>query len=485
MADSTTLQRLSLRQLIWACLGVMAAAFVVVSAAAVAGQVGVARAVEQLSNEVVPIQGEVDVLWRAFTDQEAAQRSFMLTGSPTSLELFDAGAAIADRMLTHLRQELSGDPAGSALLDRIAGAAAAWATDAAEPQIAARRSGPLPAERQAGMTLESERLFDQLRTELRALAAHTDDMAAAQVARIQSVQQTAGIIQAIGAVMLVFSVAGAVIAARRLLTRPVKALVEGVKRVADGDYDRPISRPGLRETAEIADAVEQMRLSLRASTDRLVDSELRDEQARIAAELNDRVIQRVFGLGLGLTAASARQDSDLQPFIDETDIIIRDLREVIFNLDHAISPLGRATRIRAALVDVVEGTVSALGFRPALQFEGPVDEIPVPPELHAAVLAVVREALSNVVRHSRATAAGVTVEAAEDELRITVRDNGVGMPVDGLMGRGRRNIASQAEQFGGKATMRNADSGTGAVVEWTVPLRPAGHPDTVVARGSP
>ena len=72
MADSMTLQRLSLRQLIWACLGVMAAAFVVVSAAAVAGQVGVARAVEQLSNEVVPIQGEVDVLWRAFTDQEAA-----------------------------------------------------------------------------------------------------------------------------------------------------------------------------------------------------------------------------------------------------------------------------------------------------------------------------------------------------------------------------------------------------------------------------
>ncbi|QZT58191.1 CHASE3 domain-containing protein [Mycolicibacterium austroafricanum] len=479
MADSTTLQRLSLRQLIWACLGVMAAAFVVVSAAAVAGQVGVARAVDELSNEVVPIQGEVEVLRRAFTDREAGQRSYLLTGNPASLEPFDAGAVTADRMLTHLREELAGDPTGSALLDRVAAAAAAWTTDAAEPQIAARRSGPVPADEQASMTLESGRVFDRLRTELRALAAHTDAMAEAQLMQIQSVQRTANIVQAVGAVMLVLSVIGAVIAVRCLLTRPVGMLVDRVKRVADGDYDRPIIRPGLRETAEIADAVEQMRLSLRASTDRLIDSELRDEQARIAAELNDRVIQRVFGLGLGLTAASARRDPDLQPFIDETDVIIRDLREVIFNLDHAVSPLGRPSRIRSAIIDVVEGSVSALGFTPTLEIAGPVDDTPIPPELHAAVLAVVRESLSNVVRHSRATAAGVTIEVTGDKLRITVRDNGVGLASDNMMGRGRRNIASQAEQFGGTATVSTADSGTGTVVEWAVPLQPVGHLDAV------
>ncbi|WP_263997491.1 sensor histidine kinase [Mycolicibacterium vanbaalenii] len=73
----------------------------------------------------------------------------------------------------------------------------------------------------------------------------------------------------------------------------------------------------------------------------------------------------------------------------------------------------------------------------------------------------------------------MTIEVTGDKLRITVRDNGVGLASDNMMGRGRRNIASQAEQFGGTATVSTADSGTGAVVEWAVPLQPVGHLDAV------
>lgn len=137
--------------------------------------------------------------------------------------------------------------------------------------------------------------------------------------------------------------------------------------MADGDYDQPVHRTGPREVADLSEAVERMRVSLRASTDRLVDGELRDEQARIAADLHDRVIQRVFGLGLSLTSAASRGKPELQPFIDETDLIIRDLREVVFNLNRAFSP-GR--RLGSAIIDVLEGAVSALGFTPTLNFDG-------------------------------------------------------------------------------------------------------------------
>ncbi|WP_158021317.1 CHASE3 domain-containing protein [Mycolicibacterium chubuense] len=472
MTDSSILTRLSLRQLAWACLGVMTVIFVVVSAVSILGQIKVARAVDELSGHVVPIRADVEALRRAFTDQETGERGFLLTGNPVSLDPYNAGTATADQLLTDLHAKLAGDPEATRLLDGAADAAGAWRSQAADPQIAARGRGPLPADQQEGMALQGKRLFDTLRSRLRELAAYVDGQNDAQLSRIQSVQKTAAIVQAVGAAILLATLVVAVVVVDRLLTRPVNAMVEQVQRVADGDYDHPITATGPRETAEIGDAVEQMRESLRASTDRLVDSELRDEQARIAADLHDRVIQRVFGLGLGLTSASARRNPDLEPFIDETDAIIRDLREVIFNLHHAIAPPGRSTRMRAAIIDVVESSVAALGFTPTLQFEGPVDEAPIRPDLHAAVLAVVRESLSNVARHAQGTAAWVNVVVTASELRVIVRDNGIGVTDADVLGHGRRNIASRAEQFGGEATIGDVNPGAGAVVEWVVPLQP-------------
>ncbi|CAN3127457.1 CHASE3 domain-containing protein [Mycobacterium sp. smrl_JER01] len=471
MSENSGPRRLSLKQLIWACLGVIAAVFLAVSTVAVIGQIRVARAVDELSTQLDSVQRDVEVLRRAYVDQETGQRGYLLTGSAVTLEPYAAGVATAEETLTRLRADLADDPEAGVLLDRITAAAAAWTTEAAEPHIAVRREGPVSPQTEAGMALEGKRLFDRLRTELRALGAYTAALSEAQVVHIQAVQRTATTVQAVGAVILLLTVVGAVIVIRRLLTQPVRVLVQRVKEVAAGDDDRPLPRPGLRETTEIADAVEQMRLSLRASTDLLVDSELREEQARIAADLHDRVIQRVFGLGLGLTSASSRRNPDLEPFIDETDAIIRDLREVIFNLHQTIAPTGRSTRLRSAVIDVVEGSAPALGFSPTLQFDGPVDAAPLCPELYAAVLAVVREALSNVARHAGATAVAVNVEVSTDRLRIIVRDNGIGVSDQDVLGHGRRNIAARAAQFGGTATVCNNADGPGAVVEWIVPLQ--------------
>ncbi|WP_051226569.1 CHASE3 domain-containing protein [Mycolicibacterium iranicum] len=468
------MSRLSLRQLIGVCLGVVAGAFVVASAAAVIGQVTIARAVSELADRVVPIQRDVEQIRRAYNDQETGQRAFILTGNPASLDLYYFGKVVADELLANLREELADDRQGTEILDRVAAAATTWRTQAAGPQIDARRDGDTVAADQNETTLRNKQLFDQLRSELRSLAAYTDAMGENQLSRIQIAEKTSTVIQIIGVVVLVAGLIVTVILLQRLLTRPVNTLLREVKRVADGDYDQPIVRTGLRETAEIAEAVEHMRVSLRSSTDKLIDSELRDEQARMAADLHDRVIQRVFGLGLSLTSAASRRQPDLTPFIDETDAIIRDLREVIFNLHQAISPVGRSTRLRSAIIDIVEGSAAALGYNPTLQFDGPIEDAPICSGLHAAVLAVVREALSNTARHSRACAASVHVTVTDVELRVVVRDDGIGLSGDDVMGHGRRNIAARATQFGGSVTFSNAHDQTGAVVDWAVPLT---HPE--------
>ena len=109
--------------LIGVCLGVMAGAFVVASAAAVIGQVTIARAVSELADRVVPIQRDVEQIRRAYNDQETGQRAFILTGNPASLELYDFGKVVADELLARLRKELGDDRQGTEILDRVAAAA--------------------------------------------------------------------------------------------------------------------------------------------------------------------------------------------------------------------------------------------------------------------------------------------------------------------------------------------------------------------------
>lgn len=305
---------------------------------------------------------------------------------------------------------------------------------------------------------------------MRALAADVDELIDRQLEQIRDAQRAANIAQLTAASVALVTIIVALALTQRVLHRPLATLVDEVREISNGDYDAPIQHAGPREIAEVSDAVERMRENLRASTLRLVNSERRDEQARIAADLHDRIIQRVFALGLGLTSASARKCLDLEPFIDETDEIIRDLREVIFNLNASATPLDRPLQMRAAVIDIVESSVPALGFTPTLLFKGAVDETPISPALYAAVLAVVREALSNTARHSQADAATLCVGLSDGQLRIRLEDNDIGVSEFDRMGSGRRNIQNRARQFGGHAEIRNADPGPGTAVDWVVPL---------------
>ncbi len=226
----------------------------------------VARAVHNLSDRLIPIRSQTAELSRAYVDQETGQRAFLLTGNTVALELYEAGAATANRLVPELHRELAGMPAADRLLtlyeDELA-AAALWNTRAAAPQIAALRAGQVARAQLDQMVLEAKILFDKLRERFRALNAQIDILIDAEIRHIHSVLRTANISQYVAIGLLAAAVIGSVITVRRMLTQPVSRLVDTVRAVADGDYDQPISRGGPREIAEISAAVDDMRNRLR------------------------------------------------------------------------------------------------------------------------------------------------------------------------------------------------------------------------------
>ena len=209
---------------------------------------------------------------------------------------------------------------------------------------------------------------------------------------------------------------------------------------------------------ELADA--------RADQQRMMLLEDRD---RIARDLHDHVIQRLFAAGLGVqsVAASAGSDSGasrLNTIVDDLDETIRQIRTTIFELRGPLTP--QPSTVRSQVVDVIDEVVPMLGFSPALRFTGPVDTI-VPDEVAGDLIAVVREALSNIARHAHASAAAVEVTATPAQLTVDVADNGVGIG-ESKRRSGLANLARRAERYGGSLTLPDHE---GTQLRWTIPLK--------------
>jgi len=190
------------------------------------------------------------------------------------------------------------------------------------------------------------------------------------------------------------------------------------------------------------------------------------DRDRIARDLHDLVIQRLFATGLGLQGASRIAGDEvrerLATAVADLDLTIRDIRSTIFELQHAHSG-----SLRADVRGVVKEYVPTLGFTPLVRTTGPLDTV-VPRALADQVLAVLREALSNVARHAGADAAMVEVDATGHELALRVTDNGTGLPEDRDES-GLRNVRRRATEHGGAARLLPEEP-HGTRLEWVVPL---------------
>jgi len=203
---------------------------------------------------------------------------------------------------------------------------------------------------------------------------------------------------------------------------------------------------------------------------RLQDVRLLEDRERIARDLHDSVIQRLFATGLSLQgAARLVQDPKvvdrLEAAVDDIDATVRQIRTVIFGLESIKRTAGG---LRERVLAVVHEAARPLGFEPRVVFDGPIDAAATD-AVAVEVVGVLREALSNVARHASATKVDVSIEAG-DELVVQVVDNGVGPPgPDTPMGSGLANMQARAERLGGRMSLTTA-SPSGTAVDWRVPV---------------
>ncbi|WP_066361401.1 sensor histidine kinase [Herbidospora mongoliensis] len=196
---------------------------------------------------------------------------------------------------------------------------------------------------------------------------------------------------------------------------------------------------------------------------------LLEDRDRIAKDLHDVVIQRLFAVAMTLMSTVRLVEhpeaaSRVQHSVDELDATIRQIRATIFALQGPLGP--DESGLRARVAELVDRTYGDLGFRPVLRLDGKLD-YGVSDEIAAQVLAVLREALSNVVRHAEAKKVEVSLEAGEEVILI-VDDDGIGLPPGGRRS-GLRNLEERATSCGG-AFEAVAREGGGTHLIWHVPV---------------
>jgi signal transduction histidine kinase len=205
-----------------------------------------------------------------------------------------------------------------------------------------------------------------------------------------------------------------------------------------------------------------------------------EDRHRIARDLHDHVIQRIFATELTLEAAKGRAidiavREALGRAVEDLDETIRRIRAAIFELQEPTS----SPDARAVLLEVVTSSSAGLGFEPALRLEGPVATVLDPPLLHD-VTAVLREALTNVVKHSECSNVDVHVAVTASSVTVEVTDDGPPSAVNSSAGSGREhpdggshrrglaNLASRARARHGECTLTTDERGT--VLTWIAPL---------------
>jgi signal transduction histidine kinase len=214
-------------------------------------------------------------------------------------------------------------------------------------------------------------------------------------------------------------------------------------------------------------AIENARLHARVR-----DLTLIEDRERIAADLHDVVIQRLFATGLGLQGtvraiAEPETAARIEAAVADLDETIRQIRSTIFALQAPRIP-GRG--VRAEILSLAAEAGASLRFEPHVYLDGPIDAA-VDDEMAGHLLSVLREALANVVRHANASRVDVNVKVAGGYVVAEVRDNGIGLGSGSrLGGRGLANLSHRAQSMGGEMTTSAGTEGRGTVLTWRVPV---------------
>jgi signal transduction histidine kinase len=246
------------------------------------------------------------------------------------------------------------------------------------------------------------------------------------------------------------------------LVAPLKSGSQGVLIVSG-----PASTDDASLLSTFADQAALALERARAQEERELLAVLEDRE-RIARDLHDVVIQRLFATGMQLQGAMApgvRPEvvNRINAAVDDLDATIKDIRRSIFELR---APVGAT--LRTELRDTCDAALDTLGFRPTLETSGPVESA-VPDDIVPELMAVLREALSNVARHAQARSVRVSVRVADRNVILRVEDDGVG--ADPALARGGLvNMGERAGDLGGEFEIGPRADGPGTLLLWRVPV---------------
>lgn len=197
-----------------------------------------------------------------------------------------------------------------------------------------------------------------------------------------------------------------------------------------------------------------------------------EDRDRIARDLHDLVIQRLFATGMQLQGATRLADlpedarERISRAVDDLDETIREIRQTIFALHEPVDATSDSLRARVLREAAQSGAL--LGFEPGVRFVGPVDSM-ASPSLHEHVIAVLREALANAAKHAQARRVDVVVEADASSILLVVSDDGIGLTDSGRRS-GLSNMAARAADLGGDCTIEPVSGEGGTRVRWRVPI---------------
>ncbi len=301
------------------------------------GQVHDSTAV--LSEHLRPAQTAAQRLLTAYVDEETGQRGFLLAGKESFLEPYRTGVKRAAALEDQLAVLLHGRPGALTLLADVKSAAVAWRSHAEAEAAAVRALGPAAVRGEARQR-KDKAVFDTLRDRLDALQVEMERLVGAEVAHLGAAQRNVEIAMVVAVVLATLALLATVALLHFALTRPLGRLMGQLGAVSAGEYHRRIDSGGPEEVRLMAEAAERMRMSVVDRSAELVAAQhelsVHSERQRVAADLHDTTIQRLFGLGLKLSAlASQRAElaGTLNALIDEADEIIRELRAMIFEMN--------------------------------------------------------------------------------------------------------------------------------------------------------
>ena len=223
------------------------------------------------------------------------------------------------------------------------------------------------------------------------------------------------------------------------------------------------------DVAVVASFAAEAATGVRLNEARQQQSRLRvlEERELLGKDLHDVVIQRLFAAGIGLQSVRTlipdpKAAQRVEGTIDLLDQAIVQLRSTIFRLNMPL-PLALDREIR----DILDTAALQFGFSPTLTLLGDSDS--VPGAVVEQLVPSLTEALSNVLRHARASAVDVSIVIEEGELSCTIADNGVGFDPSAVRGNGLNNLESRAMRVGGTFTITTRDTG-GTLVTWTAKM---------------